>query len=235
MGLKSPLEANGISTEANPFVGRMANRLVRSFADDNDVSVQDRWALVTEVLGFAAEAEQKMTEQQQRIRHLESLTMTDELTGASNRRGLDDFLGRAVANAQRHEEIGVVAFMDLDDFKDLNDRFGHETGDAALKKVAFLLTESTRAGDFVARVGGDEFVVVLTHCNASDGEKRMQQLRNMLEKAKIERNGQTISLKVSVGVVPYDATSRMETLLKVADERMYRDKAKRKAKLAASN
>ncbi|MEX1146984.1 MAG: GGDEF domain-containing protein [Sphingomonadales bacterium] len=228
MGLKPALHHPLIDSDTNPFVGRMANRLVHSFSSDTVDSTQDRWALVTEVLGYAAEAEQKMSEQLQRIRDLEALTVTDELTGVSNRRGLDDFLKRALANARRHMETGVVAFMDLDDFKSINDQYGHEAGDRALKKVARVLTENTRATDFVTRAGGDEFVVVLTHCSPRDGARRMRVLRRLVEDIVLERSGRRVLLRSSLGIVSYTGTSRAALLLAKADERMYRDKAKRR-------
>src|SRR5690606_25456803 len=100
MGAISQSITPDINLELNPYVGRMANRLVRSFTSEG--SEADRWALITEVLGFAAEAEQLLTEQQQRIAELESLATTDPLTGIANRRGFENFLQRALANAERH-------------------------------------------------------------------------------------------------------------------------------------
>lgn len=234
MGLRQPeMVPVDLNPDLNPLVGKMASRLAKSFGQDSAVRVEDRWALITEVLGFAAEAEQKLTEQRQRISQLESLTMTDELTGVGNRRGLEDFLRRALANASRHGETGVLAFLDLDNFKAINDRFGHEVGDFALRKTAHILTANTRVSDYVARVGGDEFVVVLTHCPAREGRKRLKQLRNMLDDAILRPDDVAISLKASIGVASYESGSQMEVLLHTADALMYSEKLERKQETEA--
>jgi diguanylate cyclase (GGDEF)-like protein len=219
-----------INPDLNPYVGNMASRLVRSFSGEGAGQDPERWQLVLEVLGFAVEAEQKLTEQRQRIDQLESLTMTDELTGVGNRRGMDDFLKRALANARRHGETGVIGFLDLDDFKAINDRLGHEAGDRALKKVAHLLTANTRVADYVARIGGDEFVVILTHCTERDGRKRMKDLRAFLDQSLLGSGTENIetTLRASLGVAAYDGESDAACLLQTADALMYSDKLDRR-------
>lgn len=211
--------------ELNPLVGRMASRLLQSFASDQD---QRRWELITEVLGFAAEAEQRLGEQRERIHQLEALAMTDELTGVGNRRGFDDFMKRALANARRHGETGVVAFLDLDDFKTANDRFGHEVGDEILHTVARLLSANIRVSDYVARVGGDEFMVVLTHCNADNGRRRALDLQRLLDNATISHEGSLIRLRSSIGTAAYARDTVLARLLREADENMYKDKMQRR-------
>jgi len=223
-----------INPDLNPYVGNMASRLVRSFSGEDAGQHPDRWQLVLEVLGFAAEAEQKLTEQRQRIDQLESLTMTDELTGAGNRRGMEDFLKRALANARRHGETGVIGFLDLDNFKAINDRLGHEAGDRALKKMAHLLTANTRVADYVARIGGDEFVVILTHCTERDGRKRMKDLRAFLDQSPLGSGLEfgavdtETRLRASLGVAAYDGESDAACLLQTADALMYSDKLDRR-------
>lgn len=229
MGVRSAMvPAQSFDLALNPYVGRMASRLVQTFAADFAGPDEDRWALITEVLGFAAEAEQRLSEQRQRISELEALAMTDALTGIGNRRGLEDFLRRAVANANRHQETGVLAFLDLDRFKAINDRHGHAVGDECLRTAAALLVGNTRATDFVARTGGDEFVVVLTHCNSRDGIRRMEDLRRMINATVIHHEGQAIRLKASLGVIAYDKGDSAMALLQDSDAAMYADKIARR-------
>lgn len=229
MGVRSAMvPAQSFDLALNPYVGRMANRLVQTFAADFSGPDADRWALITEVLGFAAEAEQRLSEQRQRISELEALAMTDALTGIGNRRGLEDFLRRAVANANRHQETGVLAFLDLDRFKAINDHHGHAVGDECLRAVATLLLDNTRATDFVARTGGDEFVVVLTHCNASDGARRTEELRRMIDATVIHHEGRAIRLGTSLGVIAYGRGDSAMALLEDADAAMYADKVARR-------
>lgn len=211
--------------ELNPLVGRMASRLLKSFSSDRD---QRRWELITEVLGFAAEAEQRLGEQRERIHQLEALAMTDELTGVGNRRGFDDFMKRALANARRHGEMGVVAFLDLDSFKAANDRLGHEVGDEILHEVARMLATNIRVSDYVARVGGDEFMVVLTHCNAQNGHRRALDLQCLLDNATVNHEGSILHLRTSIGTAAYTRNTVLTRLLREADENMYKDKLRRR-------
>ncbi|MDA5193108.1 GGDEF domain-containing protein [Govanella unica] len=226
------LAAQNFDLDLNPYVGRMASRLVQSFTSDFTGREEDRWAIITEVLGFAAEAEQRLCEQRERITELEALTVTDALTGIGNRRGLEDFLHRALANANRHQETGVLAFLDLDGFKTINDSHGHALGDECLRMVAGLLGDKTRTTDYVARSGGDEFVVVLTHCTAADGIRRMRELRRMIDGLDIHHEGQIIGLKASLGVIPYGKGDNYGLLMQESDAAMYADKlSRRKARL----
>jgi diguanylate cyclase (GGDEF)-like protein len=207
--------------DLNPYVGKMANRLVRSFTSDKDT---DRWALVTEVLGFAAEAEQKLSEQQLRIKQLESLAATDELTGIANRRGFEEFMQHTLANSRRYGENGVFAFLDLNRFKAINDSFGHQAGNAALKQVAHLLKESVRESDFVARLGGDEFAIVLTHCDAVNGRMRMNKIAAGINRLVVNFDGRAIPISASWGLVCFDSHSTLTWLLETADRHMYHHK-----------
>ena len=106
--------------EINPYVSRLASRLMETAADAEVKFDSTGWQLITEVLSFAASAEQRMAEQQDRISYLEQISVTDELTGILNRRGLKLELGRILAYSARHREVGVLGFIDMDDFKNIN-------------------------------------------------------------------------------------------------------------------
>jgi diguanylate cyclase (GGDEF)-like protein len=210
--------------ELSPHVGELANRLMKSFRPDADPADADRWALVEKVLALAANAEQRLAEQGQRIAELESLSMTDALTGIPNRRALDDFLRRLMASAKRYEEHGCLAYFDIDGFKSINDVYGHEAGDAVLRHVARLLTDNCRMSDFVAHLHGDEFVVVMVRADAPHGAKHAQRLQRLLTETPIVHAGSTIAVRTSFGVAPYGPGTDPVTLLRNADRAMYRNK-----------
>ena len=188
------------------------------------------WRLIDRVLAYAASAEQHIAEQQSRIRELENLSTTDELTGLANRRGLNEHLQRVIASARRHKETGIIAFVDMDFFKKINDRYGHDTGDMALRMVAQILKDNMRNTDFAARLSGDEFVFVLEKADIKHGKERAEIIRQAICKATLSARGETIHLSASIGVTSYDSESRAVDLISAADKAMYLDKGARRRK-----
>lgn len=186
--------------------------------------------LVNEALNFAAEAEQTITAQSARISELESLAVTDELTGLHNRRGLKQALIAALDLAIRHRESGVLAFLDLDDFKSINDFHGHEAGDSMLRHTASLLTAQLRASDIVARVGGDEFAILLTRADPIIGINRAADLQIELNRSTVYFDNMELPLSVSMGTQTFGAGDTVNSILRKADLAMYRDKRLRQCK-----
>jgi diguanylate cyclase (GGDEF)-like protein len=186
-----------------------------------------RMDLIREMLGVMAVAEQQIADQKRRIDYLESLAMTDELTALVNRRGFEDFLHRTLAAATRYKETGIIAYVDLDNFKQVNDQYGHAAGDKVLYTIASILKDNVRASDLVARLGGDEFVVMLVRCGIHDGRKHIDRLTDLIEEAVIEHDGQQIGMRASIGVEPYGPNSKAKTLISRADAAMYRRKRER--------
>lgn len=158
---------------------------------------------------------------------LSSHALTDPLTGVANRRALIAEVQRRLAQADREGTVVEVAFVDLDGFKAINDQHGHEAGDRFLVYIASRLSSGIRAGDLLARYGGDEFVIVTSH---GDG----QALRERLEKATMGQylaHGLVIEYPgASVGLVRSSpGESDAEALLARADAAMYAQKKARKA------
>ena len=223
--------AHDLTPELNPFVGEIAHRLMRSFrAGPVDA---DRMALIEKVLAFAANAEQQLTEQKQRIAQLESLSMTDELTGLANRRGFRDCLRRTLASARRHGESGVMAYVDLDNFKDINDRYGHEAGDAALLHVGHILAGQIRLSDFAARLHGDEFAVLLMRASPAQGTARARVLQQMINSTPLNYAGEPIAISASFGIAAFAPDSDASELLRRADRAMYEEKRGRLPRVIA--
>ncbi len=146
---------------------------------------------------------------------LESLARTDDLTGLPNRRWLHDELNREFARARRQSlEIRAV-MVDLDHFKGFNDRFGHGEGDALLRELANEWRSVLRVSDFLARVGGEEFVVLLPDCSPADAAAVIERLRAATPR------GETCS----AGIACWDGTETAEELIQRADQMLYRAKA----------
>ena len=161
---------------------------------------------------------------------LKAQAVRDGLTGLLNRRGFAEAARQQVAMAERAGVPFVVAALDLDGFKQINDTFGHDVGDEALVEMAVLLKETCRASDLVARLGGDEFVLLLTNTDAS----QVDAMRDRLATALAFHNADGLRdyvLATSVGFAawtPGEPTS-LPVLLKAADQAMYADKRARRA------
>ena len=156
---------------------------------------------------------------------LESLALHDQLTGLANRRLLTDRMSMAMAHARRNESAMAVVYLDLDGFKQLNDRLGHGAGDMLLKMVASRLVKMVRQEDTVARLGGDEFVLVLWHLAepgyaATVARKVIEALSQPFD---IEGNTVSITTSAGVGIYPIHGEDA-DTLTKSADLALYEAK-----------
>lgn len=215
----------GIERDVAFHLKDLATQLKDSHRRD---ATTQHWQLINRVMAYAASAEQHITEQQVRIRELEALSSTDELTGLHNRRGLQGFMNRILSIARRHKETGVLAYLDLDNFKEINDTYGHCVGDRSLKKFADTLQAGLRDSDFVARVGGDEFVFVLVRTSEADGINRTRALQDEINSTFITARGSKLFLETSMGIAAYDGQSTYQQLLRATDKAMYEDKNRRK-------
>ncbi|WFB49729.1 diguanylate cyclase domain-containing protein [Vibrio coralliilyticus] len=175
------------------------------------------------------ELEEEVMRQTQQLKHKQEqlifLSEHDPLTNLVNRRAFDKALENAIVKANRTQCKLAIFFIDLDDFKSVNDTFGHEAGDAILIEVASRITAAIRESDFVGRFGGDEFVICLDLLHDFDiVAKKAEQLLDTIN-APIEFNGRTLKVGASIGVSYFpDQTKNKEVLLSIADEAMYRAK-----------
>ena len=152
---------------------------------------------------------------------------TDPLTGIANRRDFLESAERELERTRRHPRPVTVAYLDLDDFKGVNDRFGHEAGDAVLVTVASTLREATRAVDAVARLGGDEFGLLLPETDGPTAETLARRLQTTLADA-IQERGWPITF--SLGVATFHRAPRsVDEMINRADELMYQAKRAGKA------
>jgi diguanylate cyclase (GGDEF)-like protein len=156
------------------------------------------------------------------------LALYDPLTGVANRALLDDRLSLALRTRDRDGGVVAVLFCDVDGFKAVNDQFGHGFGDRLLAIVAARLTSAVRAQDTVARVGGDEFVIVSLLHGTADADALLVRVGEALGDAIREPGGPGLPLSVSVGMAVADtAGCTAEDLLRHADRRMYAVKRRR--------
>lgn len=184
------------------------------------------------VMGLMAELDQlkdQLSAANERVQELESMADEDPLVPVLNRRGFVRELERTLAYAKRYDTTASLVFIDLDDFKAVNDRHGHTVGDAALRHVAEFLLANVRRSDIVGRLGGDEFAIVLHRADASAAEKKAFQLAGAIIAQPLVYGDLEIALDLSVGITELDAADTVSQALERADRAMYRHKARRKA------
>jgi len=154
-------------------------------------------------------------------------TLIDPLTGIANRRSLDSFIRRAVENSEESGEAVSFAMLDVDDFKLINDRFGHAVGDQVLKEIAAILTKNIRTKDFVARYGGEEFFIVLPGLPSHRAMEVLDRIRISLAQTPLAVGlaEPAPAVTVSIGVASYpEHGSTVEVLMETADMALYRAK-----------
>ncbi|MCA9774563.1 MAG: diguanylate cyclase, partial [Myxococcales bacterium] len=235
MNFEAPLcPAGGSGVEVHVSASHIRERdgvagvvwIVRDVSDLNERKRELEVARA-ELLAKNAELESMRMELEDRNQKLELLTKTDELTGIANARHFRERLRHEVSRGQRYGHPLSLLLIDLDKFKNLNDSQGHQRGDEMLRTVAQLFRREMREADLIARYGGDEFVVLLPDTSLGQAEVVADKLRADLVRVMEQPNFCEVPISISVGVAAlgeggaHDATS----LVREADEAMYRAKA----------
>ena len=204
MPLKAKDTVNGVIVADNHFTRRPVN--------EDDIKM---FTMLCNQAGLAIENSQLY----ERIKHK---SYTDSLTEVYNHGFFQDRLNAAIEQAKRNHQTVSLVILDLDDFKMLNDSFGHQTGDCVLKEVAGVLKKSSRDIDFVCRYGGEEFGIILTNTSRKQAFTIAERLRKNIESHQVGLlpNGMTVTASMGVATFPDDAADKAE-LIGMADKAMY--------------
>ncbi len=150
------------------------------------------------------------------------LATHDALTGLFNRRQFSDLLASEAARSLRREPNTVLAIIDVDHFKRINDRFGHLEGDGVLKKLAEILRSHVRAGDVLARIGGEEFAVLMADTDIEQAKQFAERVREAVEASVFAPGAEPQTMTVSVGLAALSKSRREPTeLMRAADRALY--------------
>ena len=184
------------------------------------------------VLGRVSEQAAAVIYNSTRFEQTQHESHTDPLTALPNRRALDRQFEIGLAHAAQTQTSASVIVLDLDRLKEINDTYGHDAGDRALRAVGAVLESTVRKSDLCARFAGDEFIVVLWDCSPENEARRVAEVQNAVSVYPFEpRPGVRVSLSISAGPARFPEDGRtFEDLLAAADERMYRDKAGRRSR-----
>lgn len=167
---------------------------------------------------------------------LERLAQTDSLTGVASRGSFQHALQRSIQEAERSNGHLVLALLDVDHFKQVNDRWGHDAGDMALQHICQILQQRLRVTDFLGRLGGEEFGLLLRHTDSAGAQPLVETLRNQIAEHPLEYDGQQIALSATFGLAawPGDGRSAAE-LYRSADRRLYSGKQRGRNQLVSSD
>jgi len=188
------------------------------------------------VMGLAAEVDAlaaQLEASRARISELEARIDIDPLTDILNRRGFERELKRSLAYVKRYGTSVALVYVDLDGFKPVNDRHGHAAGDTVLKTIAAALVRNVRASDVVARIGGDEFVVLLWNVNAPGAAVKAAALETAVYSTPVRWDNATLVVGASAGVALLGALDSAADVLARADAAMYARKAERNGRRVA--
>jgi diguanylate cyclase (GGDEF)-like protein len=167
----------------------------------------------------------KIAHLQSRVEQLDELAHQDALINLPNRRGFMRALERFIDRASRYGEKSAMLYVDLDGLKTINDSFGHQAGDQALIEVAGMLVGGVRRSDLVARIGGDEFGILLAHSEETTAHETATRLIDLIANCDFTHNGQALPLSVAIGVGMIAGDDSAESVMARADKDMYRRKA----------
>jgi diguanylate cyclase (GGDEF)-like protein/PAS domain S-box-containing protein len=200
-----------------------AQLLIERSQADLEARVRER----THELALAnAQLQAEMAERDQMARQMRNMAHYDAITGLPNRNLLHDRLAQALLSAQRHRNLAAVMFLDLDRFKNINDTLGHSVGDALLEQVARRLSMAVRASDTLARIGGDEFVLLLPHISGRDQAARVAEKLLSVLNTQLNVAGHSLQVSTSIGLCVYPEDGEYaDVLLRNADTAMYQAKA----------
>lgn len=227
----------GTAGEVKGQLGSFDSSLEKfSFAlgSEDDEDPARRETLLRESLGLRTglsalqveldESQRTIVRLQADLARLENDALTDPLTGLYNRRGLDVAFERWLRAVAGGETSCSVVLIDIDNFKSVNDTFGHLFGDQVIRGIAATLRNHARGDDLVARYGGEEFVLVMPHASVTEASENAERLRSLIERSAIRRRGQNETVAhvtVSAGVTALARGDTLDTLLARADHALY--------------
>jgi two-component system, cell cycle response regulator len=166
-------------------------------------------------------------------RQLQELALTDPLTSLPNRRAIEEWTKRALKSAERHGFPFWIVLADIDHFKSINDNYGHESGDTVLKRFANLLLRHTRSSNICGRIGGEEFVMALTHVAEPGVQVAVDRFREQLEAERFSLQGNVAKITASFGIAGFhgERAPTLDELLRIADAALYEAKRKGRNRL----
>jgi diguanylate cyclase len=205
-------ELGGVVEDLSADVAGVRDALRKNHADLLDARAQ------------AESAESRIRELEQELQQVSQLVREDQLTGALNRRGMDEAFSRELARAERIGAQLSIGLLDIDHFKKLNDSLGHQAGDQALRHLASVVKKALRPTDTLARYGGEEFLILLPNTGADEGVDVLKRVQRSLTKEFFMHDNERVLITFSAGVAERQPGEMGDAMVARADAAMYRAK-----------
>lgn len=183
---------------------------------------------IMRLMGEVDQLRTELNRTRHRLAELERLADRDTLTPLYNRRAFVRELSRAMAHVERYNRASCLIYFDLNGLKEINDKHGHSAGDAALIQVGQILLDNTREVDIIARLGGDEYGVILSETDAQQGREKADQLAEAIRRRPLHWEGKVLPLDAAYGVYPLKPGEDPGSALAAADQMMYSHKLARR-------
>lgn len=184
---------------------------------------------IMRLMGEVDQLRNELNRTRHRLAELERLADRDTLTPLYNRRAFVRELSRAMAHVERYNRPSCLIYFDLNGLKEINDKYGHAAGDAALIQVGQILLDNTREVDVIARLGGDEYGVILSETDAQQGREKADHLAEAIRRRPLHWEGKSLPLDAAYGVYPLKPGEDPGSALAAADQMMYSHKLARRA------
>lgn len=187
---------------------------------------------VSALLEKLDDVSRELSRTKESLREIERLVDVDPVAPIPNRRAFMRRLSWAITMHERYGHPSTILFFDLNDFKQINDGHGHAAGDMAIRHVSHLLANTMRESDFLARIGGDEFAVIMYYAEEDAARKRAEKIAEKLAKTPLVFNGERLTLSTAYGCYTLKSGDDAESALASADTSMYVDKRRFKAQVS---
>ncbi len=209
---------------------RRIRKYSRSFSEipSNEITPKVESAM-TYLMGELDRLKDELKVAKERVVLLENIADEDSLVDVLNRRGFVRELDRIISYASRYKINVCVLYIDLDGFKKINDTYGHKVGDLALRHIGDFLTDNVRNSDVVARIGGDEFAIILQQANLETAFAKVQQFEEKIKADPVVFDGGEITMSLSVGCAQLKRGETSAEIMDRADQEMYSLRAKRRS------
>ncbi|MDY6939430.1 MAG: EAL domain-containing protein [Cyanobacteriota bacterium] len=227
---RRPLDNPAIEILRDDRISALNHRTILIARDGSEYAIDDSAAPIRARDGRTIGAVlvfRDVTQSRQLANQLSWQATHDDLTGLLNRRAFEQRLTEAIVNCRERRQHYVLCYLDLDQFKVVNDTCGHIAGDELLRQVTTLLQKRVRATDILARLGGDEFGLLLARCSLVEAEKLAETLRKLIQEFRFAWQENTFALATSIGLVEIDDNTRdLTDILSAADAACYAAKAR---------